>query len=173
MRGRFNSIYSRPHDITGDLMFPKDEDWLNDDLKRARDKVGLLKTKPNTVLDVGCGEGAFIGVLKDKFPGCNAYGIDISDVGIENAKKRFPNGNYLVADATKIPFDNEYFDLVVSEGLLHIIEEENKIKILKEIHRVLKTDGIFICIVGHKKENSPNSLLFEEVDWDNQMFKKI
>ena len=71
------------------------------------------------------------------------------DKPIQNAKiegvldrTEFMNGNLLA-----IPFPDNSFDLVTSGSVLHEIEgEENKLKALNEIYRVLKPNGKFIAI---------------------------
>lgn len=49
------------------------------------------------------------------------------------------NCNFLVCDATKIPFDSNHFDVVIlSEVLEHVIDQE---RCIREIYRVLKPNG--------------------------------
>ncbi len=61
---------------------------------------------------------------------------------IEYAKKRYPQITFLVADAHKLPFKANSFDLVVSyETIEHVTDPP---KILAEIRRVLKDNGLTI-----------------------------
>ena len=78
---------------------------------------------------------------------------DYSDGMIKEARK----GNYSaklrfeVADATKLPYAADSFDVVLIANALHVMP--NPEKALSEIDRVLRKDGLLIApnFVGHKK----------------------
>lgn len=110
-------------------------------------KVNEKKGKKTRMLDYGCGIG-----LHAIFPaknGAEVYGIDISDVSIEVAKKWASQEgiedklNFFVMDCEKIDFPDNYFDIVFNCGTLSCIDRE---KGYSEIIRVLKNDGYFISI---------------------------
>lgn len=94
------------------------------------------------ILDVACGQGALS--LKIAKRGCQVHGIDMSPYRIGRAKilagKR--GCHFLVADAEQLPYMSESFDKIVcSSSLEHF---SNDIKALKEMSRVLKTNGIIV-----------------------------
>lgn len=93
-------------------------------------------------LDVGCGTGAF----RDCLPG-SYYGLDINENYIEEMQR---NGieNVMVGDATALPYEDRFFDVVFSIGVLHHLPEELRKKMLTEIFRVCKNDGCFLLIDG-------------------------
>ena len=99
-------------------------------------------TIDKSILDLGCGKGRF---LKHFVKHCSsATGIDISDKLIDHARKNVPDADFVVGSATKLPFDNESFDLVYSiETFEHIPDIESAIS---EIHRVLKPGGKVVII---------------------------
>lgn len=86
------------------------------------------------ILDVGCG----MGIIHDLFPGHDITGIDCSPGMLRHHK-----GKYLLASATKIPFPDGAMDSVVCRSVLHHLE--NPSMALKEIVRVLKPGGKFVC----------------------------
>ena len=69
---------------------------------------------------------------------------------IENAKKIASEKNfdidYRVGDATELEFEDDMFDSVFfsNQGWTQIPRKENRIKVLKEIRRILKNNGILI-----------------------------
>ena len=85
------------------------------------------------ILDVGCGSGTLAHFWKEQ--GHDVTGLDISDKSLEITHSK---GVYCVkGDVTKrLPFDDNTFDLVYSDGLLeHFVDPK---PILEEIFRVSK-----------------------------------
>lgn len=87
----------------------------------------------NKILDVGCGPGTFVNVLTTR--GFEAVGIDITPKFIAFARKNH-QGKFLVADATKLPFESKTFDTVFVRSVLEHLD--NDIKALREALRVGK-----------------------------------
>src|SRR5207248_6054114 len=90
----------------------------------------------DTILDAGCGEGHILGML----PG-NTCGIDISVPAIEAAARRYPNSQWIVANADRfIPYDDASFDAVLSSTA-----RLNP----AEFRRVIHSDGMpLVAIAG-------------------------
>ena len=104
-------------------------------------EVFAKNIKGKKILDIGCGNCRNLIPFKDN----ELYGIDFSKKMIKNAKKFCKNNklkvNLLVADATKIPFEDNYFDIVICISVLHHLNPQDVKKVLKEIYRILKKDG--------------------------------
>lgn len=96
-----------------------------------------LAVRPKTMLDVGCGEGRFCRMLSKH--GIAVTGIDPTLALIAEARRRDPSGNYLEADAEKLPFDDGAFDLVVS--CLSLVDIPDAAAAISEMTRVLKLGG--------------------------------
>lgn len=97
------------------------------------------------VLDLGCGNGRFCEIISSK---ANYVGLDNSERLIALAKNRYPNVDFVVADATDIPFADNSFDKVYSIALLHhIASEDMRQRVLSEIKRVLRPDGLAVITV--------------------------
>lgn len=110
---------------------------------------GLLEFVPKNdgqaILDLGCGTG----VLTVQLAGlCNKIvGVDSSQNMIEKAKQQFSNIEFMVCDALALPFENE-FDVVFSNAVFHWISDHDTL--LKNIHKVLKSQGLLVCEFGAK-----------------------
>ena len=89
----------------------------------------------SSVIDVGCGDGAFLEYLKKNKKGIAAVGLDISEEGVRLAQTRGIDA--AVGDATKpLPFPDKSFDYAVSSELLeHIPTTEFA---LREMGRVAR-----------------------------------
>lgn len=108
---------------------------------------GLLEFIPKndgqTILDLGCGTGTLTVQLSDL---CNkVIGVDSSQNMIDRAKKQFGNIEFMVCDALALRFEKE-FDVVFSNAVFHWINDHDLL--LKNIHRVLKSQGILVCEFG-------------------------
>jgi ubiquinone/menaquinone biosynthesis C-methylase UbiE len=95
------------------------------------------------ILDIGCGNAKYFIKLTDKFK--EFYGVELSEIHFETAKKLFPSGNYIVADANKLPFENCFFDAVISFGAFEHNEDIDSI--FKECYRVLDKNGVLLFSV--------------------------
>ena len=94
------------------------------------------------ILDVGCASGRMTSEIKKIFPKSIITGTDAYPAAIAYAKKKYPKINFIIADAHKLPFPSNSFDLVTCyETIEHLI---NPSKALKEIKRDLKKDGTAI-----------------------------
>ena len=102
------------------------------------------------VLDVGCAKGFFLYDLKLAFPGINITGVDISEYAIANSIPEIKS--YLqVGNATKLPFEDNYFDFVISINTIHNLNREDCAIALQEIERVTK-DSSFITVDAYRND---------------------
>lgn len=112
------------------------------------DLIGFDKKK---VLEIGLGQGADSMQIVKR--GAMYYGIDLTEESVYRVKERFDffNCEYkeiIQADARKIPFLDNTFDVVYSHGVIH--HSPDIYKISKEIFRVLKPHGIAVVMLYHK-----------------------
>ncbi|MFC1902825.1 class I SAM-dependent methyltransferase [Chloroflexota bacterium] len=125
-----------------------DETAAEKDTSKLEQMAERLNIEPgSTVLDVGTGTGVFIPFLLRKI-GRNGHiiGLDIADRMLEKARNKGFNGNidYLFADVTHIPLDDEIFDDVVCYSSFP--HYQDKPRALAEMNRAIKTGGgLFIC----------------------------
>jgi len=114
---------------------------------RAYVKNWLAKRcKGKKVLDYCGGNGAFTIWLTEE--GAEAFGIDISPVSIDNARREANRQgvsnkvHFFVMDAENMEFESDYFDYAVANGVLHHLDLR---KAYPELARVLKPSGAVIC----------------------------
>lgn len=96
----------------------------------------------NNCLDIGCAGGYMLSEIALAYPHAKYHGVDVYDKAVNYAKRRYPNIEFQVGFAEKLPFNNNIFDLVIFyETIEHV---ENPLIALKEIKRVLTKEGIAI-----------------------------
>lgn len=104
------------------------------------------------VLDVGCGKGFMLYDFKLMMPGISVNGIDISSYAIENSIA-VVKPDLQVANAKKLPFGDNFFDLVISINTVHNLAGDELIMALQEIERVSKGHSfITVDAYRHDKE---------------------
>ncbi len=102
------------------------------------------------VLEIGCG----VGTDGAQFAGAGAdyTGVDLTDAAIELAQKRFElfnlPGEFQTADAEKLDFADDSFDLVYSHGVLHHTPDTERA--VREIYRVLRPGGRAVVMLYHR-----------------------
>ncbi|MBN2095776.1 methyltransferase domain-containing protein [Candidatus Peregrinibacteria bacterium] len=98
------------------------------------------------VLDLGCGNGRLYELLKDKK--ADYWGVDNNLSLIEKARLHFPDAHFELGDMVDLNFSDHSFDAVFCIAAFHHIPgRQLRKKALKEIHRVLKKDGVLIMTV--------------------------
>jgi len=94
-------------------------------------------------LDVGCGTGLLLRELP-----IGSVGVDINPRNCERARKYVSTSEVLLADAEELPFaEDSYANVICTEVLEHVVFPE---KVISEIYRVLKPNGIFIGSTPNK-----------------------
>ncbi|GGE72503.1 class I SAM-dependent methyltransferase [Priestia taiwanensis] len=96
------------------------------------------------VLDIGCGGGIYTKKLLEMGAG-SVTAVDSSSVMLQTTKamcREYENVHYIVGDATKIPLEDEQFDIILSRAVIHHLP--NIQAYFKEAYRLLKPSGLLI-----------------------------
>ena len=111
-------------------------------------------SKVNRLLELGCGNGKLWQENKIDLRNREIFLSDISEGMVEEVRNKLGSDfNCIVADVEKIPFKDSYFDSIIANHVLFYLNDLNLG--LKEIDRVLKSDGILYCSTygkNHMKE---------------------
>ncbi len=115
------------------------------------EELDKIDFKDKKVLEIGLGQGADSMQIIER--GAIYHGIDLTEESVRRVKERFSLYNKAykevqVANAEAIPYEDNFFDIVYSHGVIH---HSHKIEnIVAEIHRVLKPGGKAIIMLYHK-----------------------
>ncbi|PZM65941.1 class I SAM-dependent methyltransferase [Paenibacillus dendritiformis] len=109
--------------------------------------IGLLQPMAGeSVLDVGCGTGDITARIRES--GAHVVGIDKSEAMIAQARSKYPELRFMVADA-ECPLPDtlaEAFDAVFSNAALHWMKAADQV--LAEVWRCLRPGGRFVAEFG-------------------------
>jgi arsenite methyltransferase len=125
----------------------------------------------DVVIDLGSGAGidVFISanIVKDKG---RVIGIDLTDAMLEKARKNaelngYQNVEFRKGDIEeKIPVDDNSVDVVISNCVINLTE--NKLNTFKEIHRILKPNGVGRLIISDVvTSREVEKALINEANW--------
>jgi len=117
--------------------------------------------KGKRILDVGCGEGYGSDYMAQFAK--EVVAVDPEQDAILHAKKRYKRKNlsFHVMDGTKLIFEDNGFDVVLSIQAIEHIEDYDAH--IAEAHRVLKKEGIFIVTAWDKEEIISSMILRGEL----------
>jgi ubiquinone/menaquinone biosynthesis C-methylase UbiE len=110
----------------------------------------LMPESPNSkILDLGCAGGTYWHLIKSK----NFKYIFGADLSLNRLLKAKEKGYITInCNAKSLPFELETFDCVICiDMLVHVLKRADRDKIFGEVHRVLKTNGLFIFSIPSLK----------------------
>jgi ubiquinone/menaquinone biosynthesis C-methylase UbiE len=99
-------------------------------------------TNINTFIDLGCYNGLLTLKVANEVKAKEVYGVDLDKKALEKASLKGIKTLHGDLDVYKLPFVDNYFDLILSAGTLgYLINPDN---MLREVYRVLKPGKYFI-----------------------------
>jgi SAM-dependent methyltransferase len=114
----------------------------------ALDRVGLQPGQ--SVLDVGCGVGAFLRLVADR--GGRPFGLDASEALLEVARTHLPQADLRCGDMEALPYEDHIFDLVT--GFNSFFFADDIITALRETARVAKPGArVVVQVWGSHQRN--------------------
>ena len=110
--------------------------------------ISQANVKPeHQILDIGCGTGSFVVLLKRQFPGAEVIGLDPDPKALRRAQDKVARAAVSVkldrGFSDELAYKNASFDRVFSSFMFHHLNQQEREKTLKEVLRVLKPGGSF------------------------------
>ena len=124
----------------------------------VKDISDYYKLKPgNKILDVGCGKGFMLYDLLKFNPELKVFGVDISEYAIENSIESLKE-RLKVANATSLPYPDNFFDLVISINTHHNLDGKDIVKAFNELQRVTKKNS-YVVLDAYSNEKEKEELM--------------
>jgi len=99
------------------------------------------------ILDLGCGTGTMVIMLKRQHPQTHVLGLDPDPKALARARRKVQRASVLAhfdqGFSDQLPYKEALFDRVFSSFMFHHLEGDDPEKTLREVLRVLKPDGSF------------------------------
>ena len=116
-------------------------------------KIGrYLENINSKVLELGCGTMQPLLKIGDNYPQQQVWGIDISWGHLLRAKETSPFTKLCRANATALPFEKEFFDIVWARHMLYDVKEPNKA--IEQCKHSLCSQGL-LCVSTNSAFNKP------------------
>lgn len=122
------------------------------------------------LLEIGCGPGALAESLARWYPSAQIVGIDRDTNFIEFAKRTAPQIDFAEDDATALAYENNSFDVTISNTVAEHIEPE---KFYGEQYRVLRENGVCIVLSARKGINISAKCISEESDTEKEIWNRV
>ncbi|GJM18747.1 MAG: hypothetical protein DHS20C14_09600 [Phycisphaeraceae bacterium] len=105
-------------------------------------------------LDVGCGSGFVVELLRTVPFELDAQGVDVSPESAAVAAKRNGADRIKVSDGRSLPYDDDRFDLVTSFDVLEHLDEADVPAFCDELRRVTRPGGLVMCSVALREASA-------------------
>ncbi len=126
---------------------------------RMHERLAMIKTDPETVLDAGCGEGADLSLLQARFPRALVMGVDASEAMLRHEDAGM---QAVCADFGRLPLISGSVGMLWSNLALHWHPEP--LSVFAEWKRVLHSDGLLMFSCFGPETFSPLREAFRQVE---------
>ena len=114
------------------------------------------------ILDIGCGTGTMVVLIKRLYPGADVVGIDPDPKALARAEKKVARARVSVrldrGFSDQLPYADASFDRVLSSLMFHHIDANDREATLREVRRVLTPGGSFHMMDLSAPDHSHNGL---------------
>lgn len=116
--------------------------------RAAQKLISQANIEPgHRVLDLGCGTGTLIVMLKRMFPSLQVVGVDPDPKALQRASKKIKRAKVSAqldeGFSDNLPYPEGSFDRVFSSFMFHHLDEQERERTSREVLRVLKRGGSF------------------------------
>jgi ubiquinone/menaquinone biosynthesis C-methylase UbiE len=130
---------------------------MRDEITRGREVAGVLRVLswlteqgrgPARLLDIGCGNGYLLEVLRERHPALELCGLEYTPELVALARDRAVSQCPIVqGDVRELPFEAASWDAAVTERcVINVMDRADQTRSIREIARILRPGGHYLCI---------------------------
>jgi len=128
----------------GDQWYSRNQNSLNNTLSDPIVKTLLnIELAPIRVLEIGCSNGMRLNLIEKTFKS-ECYGIDPSQIAIDQGTRQYDNIKLSVGTADNLNFEDNYFDMIIFGFCLYLCDRKDLFKIAFEADRCLNNNGYIV-----------------------------
>jgi malonyl-CoA O-methyltransferase len=121
---------------------------------RMLERLDYVRIEPKRVLDLGCGTGASLTALHERYPKAQLIGADLSEAMLQAGRGQRSRLHWMLpflrgkktplvaADGAALPFKSASISMLWSNLMLHWLDDP--LPAFREMHRVLEVDGLLM-----------------------------
>lgn len=134
------------------------------------EKFTSFLPSPANVLDAGCGSGRDSAILQSM--GYHVIGVDISEGLLQEARKQFPEIQFVPGDLLSLPFNDNAFDGIWAHAsLVHFETIEDTKRAISEFYRIIKPGGVVHIFVKEKLGNEKTAVVSDKLSNHDRFFQ--
>lgn len=108
----------------------------------------IINSKAKTILDLGCGQGEPMELIKYRMRVEKTIGVDLFEPYIKEARERQIHDKYILKDIRKLKFKSNAFDIVLASHVLEHLSKKDALNLLKSMEKWAKMQVIVATPIG-------------------------
>lgn len=162
--GYLSDLSANLYDLQVELLFNGAADAMRRrilaPLKGGLQELTSINSKDTKVLDVACGTGRTLRLLRGMLPKVSLHGTDLSPTYLRKANQLLAElpgelPQLIQANAETLPYSDEYFHGISCVFTFHELPPQARQNVINEISRVLKPGGVFVICDSIQATDSP------------------
>lgn len=165
--GYLSDLSANLYDLQVELLFNGSADAMRrrllKPLKRHVEAMGPScepNPQPLKVLDIACGTGRTLKMIRETLPQASLYGVDLSPTYLRKANQLLSQApgtlpQLIQANAETLPYLDNYFEAVTSVFMFHELPAAARQNVINEAFRVTQPGGVLIICDSIQQEDTP------------------
>ncbi len=108
----------------------------------------VIDKSANSILDVGCGQGLPMQVIKMRMKIGRSVGVDIHEPYLKQCKIKKIHSRYIRSDIRNLPMKDKSFDVVIGLQVLEHLQKKDAWKVLEKMEKIARKQVIVAMPVG-------------------------
>ncbi|HEY4875883.1 MAG TPA: class I SAM-dependent methyltransferase [Puia sp.] len=140
----------------------------------------LIDKNTESILDVGCGQGLPMELIKLRMNPKHTVGVDLFEPYIREAKAKKIHDKYVLQDIRKLSFKDKSFDTVISLQVLEHLPKKEAFLLLSKLEKIAKKQVIVATPIGYMHhphvDNNPlqeHKSAFSPEDFEKKGYKTL